>query len=541
MTIPDSANHSSTGYSFPYSHMMGSRPPWSPALPAPLLALVDVTKVYPPHFYALREVDLTLRSGEIVTLLGANGAGKSTLAKILTGAETPTSGALRWDGRDLEIASPAAAKRLGIGIVFQELNLLPNLTAAENVVLGNFQGSALRPFSATAAERVYKRYSELVPDAPNPDALLRSLGVGQRQKVAIIRALAQQPRLLILDEGTSSWNLTERQEFQEVLKRLAHDGNLAALYITHFIDDAINVGDRVVVLRDGAKVYEAETDARISHAEIIHAISGELPSTLPARSPQCQCKPHARQGHTVPVLNVEGLATASVGPLHLAVSAGECVGFYGYPGCGATEALEAIAGLIPHRGTVRWNNIRLKRNATHRLRHGVILCSGDRPRQLISSWPLYLNVGLPRLFKRSMFLPVPMREFVCTADALVRGFGVKGDVWTRLAALSGGNQQKVILGSALELDRPLLVLGDDLTRGIDAVARLEIYRIMKTTLSEDVAFILWSTDPSEIRELCSRVYIFAHGRIVNELVGEGIKTDRLEYLARTRAGQSRVA
>ncbi len=521
--------------------MSDDRTACSPANSAPLLSLVDVTKVYPPQFYALREVNLTLRSGEIVTLLGANGAGKSTLAKILTGAETLTSGTLRWDGRDLKVASPAAAKRIGIGIVFQELNLLPNLTAAENLVLGNSQGGVLRAFSAAAAERVYERYSALVPDPPKPQVLLRSLGVGERQKVAIIRALAQRPRLLILDEGTSSWNLTERQQFQEVLKRLAHQGYLAILYITHFIDDAINVGDRVVVLRDGTKVYESQTDARISHIEIIRAISGELSSTQPTRSTLREHKPHARQSRSMPILTVEDLATGSVGPLRFTVSAGECVGFYGYPGCGATEALEAIAGLITHRGVVRWNNIRLKRNATHRLRHGVILCSGDRPRQVISSWPLYLNVGLPRLFKRSMFLPVPTREFVRTADAVVKKFGVKGGIWTRLGALSGGNQQKVIVGSALELGRPLLILGDDLTRGIDAVARLEIHRIMKMTLGEDVAVIVWSTDPSEIRELCSRVYIFAQGCIVSELVGEGITTDRLEYLARTRVGHSAAA
>ncbi len=516
-----------------------------PSLPRagtpPLLSLVDVTKVYPPRLHALRQVDLTLRGGEIVTLLGANGAGKSTLAKILTGAETPTSGTLRWDGRDLQIPSPAAAKRLGIGIVFQELNLLPNLTAAENVVLGNSPGSMLGPFSATAAERVYKRYSALVPDAPDPDTVLRPLSVGQRQKVAIIRALAHQPRLLIIDEGTSSWNLTERHEFQEVLKRLAHQCRLAVLYITHFIDDAINVGDRVVVLRDGAKVYEGETGARISHAEIIRAISGELPVTQPAPSTSRPREPSASQGHAVPVLAVEDLATRSIGPLRFTVSAGECVGFYGYPDCGATETLEAIAGLIPHRGTVRWNNMRLKQNATHRLRHGVVLCSGDRSRQAISSWPLYLNVGLPRLFKRSMLLPVPRREFVRTAEVLVRRFGVKGDVWTRLAALSGGNQQKVIVGSALGLDRPLLILGDDLTRGIDAVARSEIHRIMKTTLGEDVAVIVWSTDPGEITELCSRVYVFAQGYIVSELAGTEITSDSLEYLARTRAGQSAAA
>ena len=521
--------------------MSESRSASSGAGAPPLLSLVDVTRIYPPRFAALRQVNLTLRSGEIVTLLGANGAGKSTLAKILTGAETPSSGTLRWDGRDVQIPSPAAAKRLGIGIVFQELNLLPNLTASENVVLGNSPRCILGSFSRATADRVYARYSALVPHTPNPNALLGSLGVGQRQKVAIVRALAQQPRLLILDEGTSSWNLTERREFQEVLKRLAHQSQLAVLYITHFIDDAISVSDRVVVLRDGAKVFEGETSARISHAEIIRAISGELPAPPAKPAPARPRAPNIAPAQPLPGLVVEDLATRSVGPLRFAVSAGECLGFYGYPGCGATEALEAIAGLIPHSGSVRWNNLLLRQNATHRLRHGVVLCSGDRSRQLISSWPLYLNVGLPRLFQGSMLRPVPRQEFVRIAHSLVRRFGVKGDVWTSLAALSGGNQQKVIVGSALELGRPLLILGDDLTRGIDALARAELHRIMKTTLSEDVAVILWSTDPSEISELCSRVHVFAQGRIVSELAGEEITTDNLEHLARTRAAHAPAA
>lgn len=510
-----------------------------PVAATPLLSLVGVTKVYPPRLYALRGVDLTLRSCEITTLLGANGAGKSTLAKILIGAETPSSGALRWDGRDLRLISLAAAKRLGIGIVFQELNLLPNLTAAENVVLGNSSGSMLRPFSAANAEQVYRRYSALVPDAPEPSTVLRPLGVGQRQKVAIIRALAHEPRLLIIDEGTSSWNFTERYEFQAVLKRLAHEGHLAVLYITHFIDDAIDVSDRIVVLRDGSKVYEEETGAHVSHAEIIRAISGELRTGRSAPLPDRGRSSVVRR--TVPVLAVKNLATRSVGPLSLTVSAGECVGFYGYPGCGATEALEAIAGLAPHRGTVSWNNVRLKQNATARLRHGIVLCSGDRSRQAISSWPLYLNVGLPRLFRRCMLLPVPASKFVRAGEEVVRKFDVKGDVWTRLGALSGGNQQKVIVGSALELDRPLLILGDDLTRGIDAVARSEIHRIMKATLDQDVAAIIWSTDPSEIMELCSRVYVFGQGHIVSELAGSDLTSGRLEYLARTRAGEPAAA
>lgn len=502
-----------------------------------LLSVAHLTMTYPPRLQALRDVDLTIDEGEIVALLGANGAGKSTLAKLLTGVEAPTSGTIFWEGRSVDLPSPGAAKETGIGIVYQELNLLPNLSAAENVLLGNTGKSLVRPFSRRTAERVYAEYAALLPEPPKPRSATGALGVGERQKVAIIRALSQRPKLLIIDEGTSSWNLAERQEFQNVLKHLAHEKGIAIVYITHFIDDAINASDRIVVLRDGAKVYEAKSGD--AYGIIINAISGNAEPTLntPPAAAAADCvasrDPSVAAGMP-PALAIEGLETRNIGPLDLEVRIGECVGFYGYPGCGATEAIEAIAGLVPHRGAVRWNGVRLKRGAANRIRRNVVFCTGDRGRQVISEWPVYLNVGLSRLFRGSMLRPAPRKRFRQAAEAVIADFGVKGDAGERIGALSGGNQQKVIIGSGLELGRPLLLLGDDITRGIDAVARMELHRIIRTTLQEDVAIVLWSTDPFEIAQLCTRVFIFAEGAILSELTGDDINTERLEYAARTR-------
>lgn len=510
---------------------------------AALLTVAELTKTYPPSLQALRDVDLSINAGEIVALLGANGAGKSTLAKLLTGVESPTSGAIFWEGKPTELPSPAAAKETGIGIVYQELNLLPNLTAAENILLGNTGTTLVHPFSRRRAERVYVEYAARLPGPPKPRRLTGALGVGQRQKVAIIRALSQKPKLLIIDEGTSSWNFAERQEFQNVLKHLAHENGIAIVYITHFIDDAINASDRVVVLRDGTKVYEAEPRDVGAYGEIISAISGDAALTVDAAAAEEPVVARARStaAGAPPALVLDGLQTRNTGPLDLEVRTGECVGFYGYPGCGATEAIEAIAGLVPHRGIVSWNGARLKRGAVNRIRRNVVFCTGDRGRQVIPGWPVYLNVGLSRLFKGSMLRPMPKKQFRQAAEAVVSGFGVKGDATTPIGALSGGNQQKVIIGSGLELGRPLLLLGDDITRGIDAVARAELHRIIKATLQEDVAIVTWSTDPAEITELCTRVYIFAEGNIVSEFTGDEITTERLEYAARTRGRNTKGA
>jgi ribose transport system ATP-binding protein len=501
---------------------------------APLLNAQGLTKIYPPRLTALSDVNLTVRRGEIVGLLGANGSGKSTFAKILTGVEAPTSGALFWDGKAVKIESPAMARRMGCAIVYQELNLLPNLTAAENVLLANSSRALVRHFSGEAARQLYARHSAVLPEPPNPDDMVGRLTVGQRQKVAIIRALAQSPKLLIIDEGTSSWNQAERSEFQDILKTLAHEHEIAVIYITHFIDDALTVSDRLVIFRDGNTVLDTAAVADLSTHDIIRAISGPLAGQQRSGVFSLEQKARSFDGGTREGLEVRDLLTAGAGPVSFKVAMGECLGFYGYPGCGAAEALEAIAGLRHHRGLVSWNGAHLRGDIAHRLRHNVVFCTGDRGRQVIARWPVYMNVALPRLFTRSIFRGMPRKRFVELGEQLVEKYGVKGDATTWLGALSGGNQQKVLVASVLEMGRPLLLLGDDVTRGIDAPGRADLYEIVRRTMHEEVAMILWTTDPHDIKELCSRVLIFSGGQVVQELAASDISLAALDTIARVR-------
>jgi ribose transport system ATP-binding protein len=505
---------------------------------ADLLTAHGLTKIYPPRLEALRDVNFTIRRGEIVGLLGANGSGKSTFAKILTGVEAPTSGVLLWDGNAVTIESPAAARRMGCAMVYQELNLLPNLTAAENVLLANSDRVIVGHFSREAARQLYSRHAAILPEAPNPDDRVGDLTVGQRQKVAIIRALAQNPKLLIIDEGTSSWNQAERVEFQEILKTLVHKHEIAVIYITHFIDDALTVSDRLVIFRDGNKVVDAAAVADLSTEDIVHAISGPLADQQRPRAPSPEEETKSSDGNSQEGLDVRSLLTRGAGPISFKVAMGECVGFYGYPGCGASETLEAIAGLRTHRGIISWNGAQLRGDIARRLKRNVVFCTGDRGRQVIARWPVYMNVALPRLFTRSLLRGMPRRQFLQLGEQLVEKYGVKGDATTLVGALSGGNQQKALVASALEMGRPLLLLGDDLARGIDAPGRADLYDIIRRTMREEVAMILWTTDPHDVKELCSRVLIFSGGQVVQELAASEITATGLDAIARVRVRSS---
>ncbi|MBN9009235.1 MAG: sugar ABC transporter ATP-binding protein, partial [Rhizobiales bacterium] len=328
-----------------------------------LLSLDRIVKSYPPSVRALRGVSLALRAGEVTALLGPNGAGKSTLARIITGVEQPTAGTLTFDGAAIELASPGAAVKIGIAAVYQELPLLPNLTAAENMSLGHTGQAALSVWRPGPARQTYIRLAAQIHDAPPPNAVVGRLTVAERQKVAFIRALSMNPRLLIVDEGTSSLSIGERREMQDLLRNLARTRDMAVVTISHFIEDALSGADRIVVLRDGLLALDAAA-ASTTHAVVLDALTGGIAPASIAASPSGG--PRTATGRSA-ALEVEGLSSPGIRPISFAIDLGECVGLYGPPGCGATEALRAIAGITAHSGRVRWNGERLPPSSAARV------------------------------------------------------------------------------------------------------------------------------------------------------------------------------
>jgi ABC-type sugar transport system ATPase subunit len=497
---------------------------------APIMEVRDVTKVYPPRLQALRGVTLAVNEGEVLALLGANGAGKSTLARILTGVEPQTSGTMALRGEAIQIDSPSAANRLGVAAVHQELPLLPNLTAAENLTLGHADEGLWSVFRQRRAVARYRELAGAVPDPPPPDALVRDLTVAARQKVGFLRALSLDPQVLIVDEGTSSVSTEERQQLYGLLRELAASRGMGVVYITHFIDDVMAASDRVVVLRDGTVALEAAT-ASLRPDDILEVLSGGARTpAAPAVSATAEARPRLEGAG----LDVRGLRCGGAPALDLAVAPGECVGLYGPPGCGAPELLRAMAGLDVHGGTLTWNGRRLPARATVRAKANIAYCSGDRAQNLMLPWTVEANIGLSHLFRGSALRWVDRSALRDRAQRIVSDFRIVGGPDDVIRNLSGGNQQRVVVARAAMLGRPLLLLGDDLTRGVDVVGRAEIHAILRETVEQGASMVLYSTDPEEIVSLCTRVLVLADGVVTHQLQGDAVDVLSLETGGRLR-------
>jgi ABC-type sugar transport system ATPase subunit len=492
---------------------------------APILQLDAAVKTYPPNVRALRGVTLGIRAGEVTALLGANGAGKSTLARILTGVEQPTSGSLLIDGKPVRLTRPSDANRMGIAAVHQELPLLPNLTAVENISLGQTSQRFLSIWTPTIARRRYIELARGIPNAPPPDVLVGTLSIAQRQKVAFVRALSTEPRALIVDEGTSSLSIEERKEMQAMLRRLALERQLAVIYITHFIADALAGSDRILVLKDGELALDSPA-SQTRYADVLQVLGGAAGNVKSQSDTEASVV--VRPGESAR-LDVDGLACDGVGAMSFAVNAGECVGLYGPPGCGANEALRAIAGFVSHRGSLRWNGEELAGLATpERVRRKVVYCNGDRAKNLMLRWTVGRNINLLYLFRQPLLALAARRSALTRAREVVRDFGIKGSAEELIRNLSGGNQQKVAVARAVSVGTPMLLIGDDLTRGVDIVGRSHIHILLREAVAKSAAILLYSTDPEELVALCDRVLVLRDGTIIQELQRPGIAVEALE-------------
>lgn len=504
-----------------------------------LLEAEQIVKIFPPNATALTGVNFQIRAGEVTSLLGANGAGKSTLTKILTGVEQPSSGRLTFLGKEIRFERPSDAMRVGISAVYQELPLLPNLSASENSVLGRPR-PLLRRWSAASAEAVYRRVASLVPNPPPPTALVGELTVGQQQKVALIRALADDPQVLFVDEGTSSVSAEEREEVSLTLKTLAQERGIGVVYITHFIEDALSAGHRVVVFRDGGVTLEGDA-AALTAAQVVNAIAPPTDVNEGRTSRESGHHPIAVStagtdgSGQAAVLSVEGMVGLGVGPLTFAAKAGEFIGLYGPPGCGASELLRSLAALEPSDGVVKWRGQPLGKTSHQRFAADVIYCSGDRAKNLVGNWSLDENILLFDLAGRAILARPRRRLAADDARALMRKYEIVGDPARPVGTFSGGNQQKVVVARALEHARQPLILADDVTRGVDVGGRSKVNVMLRNAADQGTLVLFYSTEPEEIVELCDRVLLLDGGRIRRELRHDEISLHNLELAGRTRS------
>jgi len=482
-----------------------------------------------PGVRALRGVDLEVRAGEVHALMGENGAGKSTLMKILAGAERPDAGRIEQDGREVRIANPAEARRLGIAMIYQELCLVPHLSVAENVFLGREPvRGPLRLLDRARLRRDTAAILERLRIPIDPDRPVGELSVAARQMVEIARALSVDSRVLIMDEPTAPLNEPEVETLFRLIRALASRG-VAVLYITHRLDEVQRVADRVTVLRDGERVGTSEAGA-LPRAELVRLMVGrEITEEFPAREVRVEGE----------ALEVRGLRRA--GRLHgidLTLRRGEVVGVAGLIGAGRTRLARTIFGAEPRdAGEVLVHGrpvvLRSPRDA---IRAGIGFVPEDRQGEgLVPERAVRENLTLPHLTReRGLVGPfgwVRRRREAELAEGVARDLRIRADALEGpVKELSGGNQQKVLLARWL-LSGARVLLVDEPTRGVDVGARVEIYRLLNRMAAEGVGILLFSSDLPEVLGMSDRVAVMREGRITGVLGRAEATPERVLHLA----------
>ena len=476
----------------------------------PLLTMRGIVKQF-PGVRALDGVDLDVAAGEVHCLLGQNGAGKSTLIKVLAGAHRPDAGEIVWSGSPVSFGAPQAADAAGIATIYQELDLVPGLSVAENIVLGH--EPARMGFSRLrAGEDIARALLQRLghPEIPPRRELGRLSAAGQ-QVVSMARALARDARLIVMDEPSAVLDPEEVQNLFRVIRELTADG-VAVVYISHRLEEIREIGDRITVLKDGRTVARNLPARDTPTADVIHLMTGRtIEYVFPRRT-------DAPSGEVV--LEVEGLArTGEFADVSFTVRAGEVLGLAGLVGSGRSEILETVYGARKaSAGTVRVAGATLRPGSVPAaVRAGMGLAPEERKSQgLLLGEPVFRNVTLPAMsrFARGGFLG-PKADLAAAAQVTSQLDVRPTDATRPVRTLSGGNQQKVVLARWLLQGCSVLLL-DEPTRGVDVGARSEIYALVRRLAAEGSAIVLVSSEVPEVLGLADRVLVVREGLVVHE-------------------------
>jgi len=487
--------------------------------PTPVLELRGITKQF-PGVLANDDVDFDLGRGEIHALLGENGAGKSTLMNILYGLYRPDAGEIRLAGKPMSFGSARDAIQAGIGMVHQHFMLIPVMTVAENVVLGTEPRRGGVLLDERAAERRVADMAKTFRFSVDPSALVEDIGVGQQQRVEIMKALYRNADILILDEPTAVLTPQEASDLFEILRTLRREG-ISIIFISHKLNEVLEIADRITVLRRG-RVIETVPAAGATHEGLARAMVGREVLLRVEKSA-------ATPGDAI--LTVENLHVLddreleTVHGLSLEVKAGEIVGVAGIDGNGQSELVEAIVGLRrPTEGRILVNGKVITRDdPKHLIEAGVGHIPEDRHRRgLVLSFTVAENLSLHEYRRptESRFGWLWPRRMIARAQKLIRDYDVRGGgPNTAAGSLSGGNQQKVVIAREIESEPEVLVAAQP-TRGLDVGAIEYVHRRLVQARDAGKGVLLVSLELDEIRSLSDRILVLYEGRIVGEYTPE---------------------
>ena len=500
---------------------------------SPVLELRGIHKQF-GGIPVLRDVQLKLYPGEIHALMGQNGAGKSTLIKVLTGVLPSSGGEMHLDGKAIHPASPLEAQKLGISTVYQEVNLCPNLSVAENVFAGRYPRCGAAQGFRIDWTAVNRRAEELLARIGldiDVSRLLSSYSVAVQQMVAIARSLGVSSKVLILDEPTSSLDDDEVEKLFEVLRRLRSEG-LAIVFVTHFFNQMYAVSDRITVLRNGNWVGEWRA-ADLGPQALIAAMLGRELAAQSARPAALTAFDEAAPA----LLQAEGLGQAGqLQATDLRVRAGEVVGIAGLLGAGRTELARLLFGLeAPDRGVLSVDGRSVSfSNPSDAIREGLALCPEERKTDgIVAELSVRENIALALQARLGVRRFLSRAEQTAIAERFVASLGIKtASVETPIGLLSGGNQQKAMIARWLATEPRLLIL-DEPTRGIDVAAKQEIMEEILRLAKAGMAVIFISSEMSEVVRVAHRIVVLRDRKKVGELPGGSTEDEVYEMIAAT--------
>ncbi len=479
------------------------------------LSIRGGVKVY-PGTRALKGVDFDLRMGAVNVLVGENGAGKSTMMKVIAGVEPLTEGEILMDGKPCHFRSKDDAQAAGIGIVFQELNLFPDLTVTENIFMGR-EITRFGHIDRAAQRRETAKLMARLEQDIDPDAALGTLRIGQQQIVEIAKAMNEDARILILDEPTSALSSAEVEVLFRLIDDLRRQG-VGIVYISHRLEELIRIGDFITVLRDG-EITGSRPMEGVDIPWIVTEMIGDASKDFPPRATRIGQEVFRAEDVTLP-REAGGLAVDHVS---LSVKAGEIVGLYGLMGAGRSEFLECILGLHPHAGGAMWiEGAPIGRpSVAARIARGVALIPEDRKRDgLIQIMAIRENITLSALKKFARAFHLDLKAEASGARDFVSRLGIKiASPEHPVSSLSGGNQQKVVISKAL-MTGPKILLMDEPSRGIDIGAKAEVFRTMRALAEDGLAILFANSHLEEVMGISDRIAVMADGRVTATFDGE---------------------
>lgn len=476
---------------------------------SPILELKQISKRF-GGLQALNAVDFDLREGETHALVGENGAGKSTLMRVLSGVYTEYEGEFVLDGQPVRLNSPSDALQRGIGMIHQELSVMPQLSVAENVFLGHQPLTSFGAVDWNTMNRVAKEEMQKLGFDIDVRQPLEHYSLGIQQVAEVLRVILSGARVLIMDEPTSALSPSEVDRLIELINTLRSRHKRSIIYISHFLDEVMRVADRVTVLRDGQKVATVETPTT-SKAQLISLILGrELNATLPSAT---------ERSSSNTMLSVKELNAGVFSDVNFDVGAGEIVGLYGPVGAGHFDVARALFGMFRYDSgsiTVDGHQFPGQFSARYAINHGIAYATESRRQSLFMDEANYRNITLPHLNRIGSLVPTHSQEVKVARPAMERVNVQPCEPDNSVGTLSGGNQQKIVIARWITFPPKVFVVSEP-TRGMDVGAKNEVLSILMNFRNQGFGVLVVSSEPETVLAVADRIIVMSRGKIVSEL------------------------